>query len=297
MLDRHKQILLYLLREFDRLCNVHGFRYYACGGTAIGAVRHNGFIPWDDDIDILMPREDFQKFVQLKSSFEGTDYELFHHSADNYFLPIVKFCYRKSSYWEMPQFPCVTGVFIDVMSLDFIDGDIEEIRMKDTEFRKAFYLYGRTISFYSWSTIFHEFSQFHLKTALQQIVKKLIFRPFLRKPLYRRFLEVERKACERQGNKCISTFHSYALEKEILQWSWFEDYVLFPFEIENGGIMIRVMKGYHDFLTQLFGDYMQLPPIEERISAHDYVYMNLEKRLTVEEIKIINGSSSSKHNA
>lgn len=285
MLDRHKQILVCLLREFDRLCKVHDLRYYACGGTALGAVRHNGFIPWDDDIDVLMPREDFQKIVQLKSSFEGTEYELFHHSADNYFLPIAKFCHRQTSYWESPQFPCVTGVFIDVIPLDFIDGDIEEIRKKDREYRNAFFLYGRTISFYSWNTIFHEISHLHIRTAIQQIIKKLIYRPFLRKTLYRRFLEVERKACERRSDKCMSMYHSYALEKEILQWTWFEDYILIPFEIENGGIMIRVMKGYHEYLTQLFGDYMQLPPIEKRVSSHNYVYINFEKRLTVEEIR------------
>ena len=64
-LDEIKKIELNILVQVDKICREQGFRYWLCGGTLLGAVRHKGFIPWDDDIDIFMPRQDYEKFIEL----------------------------------------------------------------------------------------------------------------------------------------------------------------------------------------------------------------------------------------
>lgn len=113
---------LEILDEFVRVCQAHDLRYYLVGGTLLGAVRHQGFIPWDDDIDVAMPREDYDRFAQIASEELGPQY--FYQCPDtdpHYFLTYAKVrkngtevCeerFRNSKFHK--------GVFIDIFPLDF----------------------------------------------------------------------------------------------------------------------------------------------------------------------------------
>ena len=71
-----KKALISTLKGFVNFCEQHNLRYYAAFGTALGAVRHHGIIPWDDDIDVYMPREDYNKFLSLRGTLESSEYEL-----------------------------------------------------------------------------------------------------------------------------------------------------------------------------------------------------------------------------
>ena len=73
---------LELFKAFARVCEKHGLRYFLVGGSALGAIRHKGFIPWDDDIDVGMPRKDYDKFMELQSEFEGTPYFIQNYKTD-----------------------------------------------------------------------------------------------------------------------------------------------------------------------------------------------------------------------
>ena len=85
MLKRLQNTELSMLKDFMELCDAHGFVYFGIGGTGIGALRHQGFIPWDDDIDIAMPRKDFEKFLRLaKKEWQGKYYILNNKTNENY---------------------------------------------------------------------------------------------------------------------------------------------------------------------------------------------------------------------
>ena len=82
-LDKIQKVELDMLRDFDAMCEKHGIQYFAVGGTTIGCVRHKGFIPWDDDIDIGMVREDFEKFLRVANTEYGDKYSVLNFESDN----------------------------------------------------------------------------------------------------------------------------------------------------------------------------------------------------------------------
>lgn len=118
-----------LYRELERVCKKHNLRYWAIGGTLIGAVRHHGFIPWDDDIDVCMPREDYEKLCGLYSKEFSSPYFLQTPQTDpGYYFSFAKFRNSNTTAISMPFKNSLfnQGIFIDVFPLDYIDIDNAE---------------------------------------------------------------------------------------------------------------------------------------------------------------------------
>ena len=86
-LDEIKQVELQILIEFRQICDALGLRYYLSGGTLLGAIRHKGFIPWDDDIDLAMPRSDFNKLIEFSRSYQNDTYKFLFFSQSGTLLP------------------------------------------------------------------------------------------------------------------------------------------------------------------------------------------------------------------
>lgn len=118
------------LRE---ICEKHGLRYYLGYGTLLGCIRHNGFIPWDDDIDVLMPREDYDRLILLANEIENSDWKLMSHEIDkNYLRPWMKLT-NKHTVWYPKRFNSglTYGIIIDIFPLHYIYGDnIEDVKEK-----------------------------------------------------------------------------------------------------------------------------------------------------------------------
>ena len=128
---RWNGILVEVFSTFISFCTRHQLRYFCAGGTAIGAVRHQGMIPWDDDIDVCMPRPDYERFRKLWHEQPVEDYELIGPESDDaYPLPSLKLCNAHTTLVEFAEIPYLTGLYIDIFPVDGApDDDAEALQL------------------------------------------------------------------------------------------------------------------------------------------------------------------------
>lgn len=244
----------------------------------IGAVRHGGMIPWDDDIDVYMLRSDYNRFIALKQSLVNTEYEIVDPAeTDNYCL-MAKYQYRNSTLWEYENIPYLLGVYIDVFALDYEDGSYEEMVKKRMNFQRTSNLFCMSAIQRSWRKIFNLFACGHIKKGLGAIYQKCVIRP--RRESFRR--EVLRQSSKTSGEWLVLYSGVYG-KKDVFRSEWFERKILFPFEDTT----IHVPSGYNDYLTKKYGDYMKFPPEDKRISRHPHFFVDLNRRISKDEMQVI----------
>ena len=130
--ERWNTTILGILRELISICERHGLHYYCCAGTAIGAVRHHGIIPWDDDIDVIMPRPDYDRLLEIAQQEDFGQYELITpYNNPAYPLYFAKLSDRTTTLVEERERPCVIGLFVDIFPLDATASDIAEARLSE----------------------------------------------------------------------------------------------------------------------------------------------------------------------
>lgn len=275
-LKEWKRIVTDVLREFHSICREHGLRYFACGGTAIGAVRHGGIIPWDDDIDVSMPRPDYDRFIELCRHRDMGDYELVTpYTTENYPLPFVKLCNRHTTLIEEPDTPCIMGVFIDIFPLDGTSSDVAEAAAMKRRYNR---LWNKLEAISTRNTFKeyvalllkpHEWGRFAVKTC------GYFFRQKMRQMLLSKLEGIARRYSFESAENLIVYGGSYGA-KEIMPRTFCEgDDIEMPFE----GISIMMPSGYETYLTKIYGDYMQLPPVEKQVSHHLHAVVDLHSRM------------------
>lgn len=140
-LHRLQQIELEILRDFDELCTENGLTYFGCGGTAIGAVRHHGMIPWDDDIDVALLRPDYEKFLRIakQKKYRKKYYVVNASTRKNYPLMTTRWCRRGTKFKEdaLKNIEGELGIFLDIYCFDNIPDN--EILMKIHGWRSWFW--------------------------------------------------------------------------------------------------------------------------------------------------------------
>lgn len=243
-----------LLRTFKELCEAHRLQYYLAGGTLLGAVRHQGFIPWDDDIDVSMPLDDYLKFLALSDKLPE---HVEAQSAENdprYPFVFLKLCDTSHPFHTgCPNEP--KGVYIDVFPLIPSKKLSRETRLRFEVINVISYVLQVKLD---WTA----FIPYKLPQARFGFWLLDHFSPERLKRLRRK--QIARIYDPNSRETLCSPGGAYKADKEFFPAEWYTETVELTFEGEHFSAPID----WQAYLSRNYGDYMELPPPEERRSRH-----------------------------
>ncbi len=259
-------VQLDLLNEFITICEKNGLQYFVWAGTLLGAVRHNGFIPWDDDLDVAMPRKDYDRFLEIAPQVIKEPYQLQTNRNDAGVFR-GNFCRLRNSNTTGVEFFEIDrrsnwGIWIDILALDYIYED----EGKRTEQLRKIAIYKRLCMLQTYGESHWEFQKLSpwKKRAYRFIVKKLG-----REKLLTRFEEAC-KICPAEEARFLGVFSS-AFQVENYRCYYREDLeqtAKLPFE----NMEVCAPAGYKRYLEMANVNYMEYPPEEQRKPKHQGIF-------------------------
>lgn len=246
-LCEHQCVMLQMLKEVDRICCNHKIRYQLFAGTALGAVRHHGFIPWDDDLDIVMLRSDYERFLRVAADeLDANTYYVQKEFSDHWPMFYTKLRKNNTACIEryIPKDPDThLGVYIDIFPCDNLR---ENVVLRKAQFVASKVVIANTLDKRGYLTDSWK------KKMLIQCCKFLPMKPLISFVQY----------AKGQSTTMVHAFFgaSSKYEKSIFSRSWIAESIYVPFEDQK----FPVSAHYHEMLTCLYGDYMTPLPEEQR---------------------------------
>ncbi len=267
-LKKVQQAELTILKDFMELCDRYGLDYFGIAGTGIGVLRHEGFIPWDDDIDVALPREDFEKFVKYADEELKDKYIVMNAEHNkNYPLMTTRLMMKGTEFREeaIKNIKCELGIFLDIYPFDKISDDPKEFKKqaRDAWFWSKI-LILRSIAFpvlgfrgIKKIIVYVACAIVHAIMVILRISKKWIYKKaYEASTRYNHYEKTERLdfLCDTTPYMNIYKMSDiYPLDKK-------------PFE----DVMLNFPRNMHENLTGMYGDYMQLPPEDKRKNHFPY---------------------------
>lgn len=260
-LKEMQEIEKHLLKEIREVCEKLHLKYYLCGGTLLGAVRHKGFIPWDDDIDIYMMREDYEKLENYFISINGVYKKsrlLSMKLEDDYYYPMMKLV-DTTTYMKESDTKNIKnmGVYIDIFPLDGTPNN-----------QKLRKIYMKRINLLKKTAYMAYYDKFETNTRLLKPIKYMWFKVSkLFGPVrIAKHMEKIVKKHQVEHSKYIGNVLSGEI-KELVPAALYKEDQLYDFEGEkyNG------VKDYDAYLTAMYGNYMKLPSKEKQVTHHRYI--------------------------
>ena len=249
-----------ILREFIRICEKHEIEYFIVGGTAIGIERHGGFIPWDDDVDVGLLREDFDRFMKIAPTEMGSEYGIYAAELNKNIQGLWAQLYIKDTLYvtkKNAKWPLHPGIKIDVCPYDYIPDDEKERHKwyKNFQFWSHLYIIRNT-----------KVPDLDLRGAKLLVTKMLCTIAYYGMKIFGPSVDKIMEKCgtiarKYKGKTQWVTYlddpkpDKWAMSKEELyplQDRYFED------------IKVKVPNKTHEVLTRGYGDYMTPPPEDQR---------------------------------
>lgn len=256
-----QKIILPILVYADTICREFNLRYALSYGTLIGAIRHKGFIPWDDDIDIMMPRPDFNRFVEIMRQKQMSGEDQFAmmdpYDIESFYTVWMLKLYRKDTlFYECPRkYTLSYGAFIDIFPVDAWPDTMDATQ----QLFKQHHFYDK---------ILHEYAASKFSTSRMRRLVKPICRPIAKWGLKR-----WQALCNQRD------FESSTYAGVLIGTDWYRER-LYKEEFDNlidvefEGHRFKTIPSYDAYLRSIYGDYMQLPPEDERRRGHiEHLYI------------------------
>lgn len=261
-LNEIKQIEFRLLKEIHTICMQEKLRYSLCGGTLLGAVRHGGFIPWDDDVDIFMPRPDYEKLIQYCQTHEVPFRLVCSKTDKHYGYLFAKVADRETFITDTNcnLSGIDMGVYVDIFPIDGLGDTWQEAQRRF----KARALSRELLVAANWKHFFRSKSRAWYYEPIR-------FAFFLMSRLVRpekMIARIERYYAKKDFETAayVACVCGVYRAKEIGLREEYTQYIDIPFE--DGSF--KAIKTYHSYLSRIYGDYMQMPPTEQRTAHHTF---------------------------
>ena len=251
-----KRLQFEMLVKIDKYCNANNIQYSLAYGTLLGAVRHQGYIPWDDDVDIMLLRADYEKFIK---GFNASNMDVFYFGkTDNYYLPFAKVVRTDTVMEENVSIKSNMGVYVDIFPIDALpNGQLKRnTLLLCKQFLNAIYQF-KVVRLSS-----HRSYAKNIVLAIGKLFSKLIPMRFLLSCMNRLSRIHENKPSDFCG--CIADVDKTS--QVVYPATFLASYQMLPFE----GYQFKAISSYDAWLRHIYGDYMQLPPLEKQVSHHSF---------------------------
>lgn len=249
-----QQYMLGILKEIDRICKKHDIQYFFGYGSLLGAVRHNGFIPWDDDIDLHMKMEDYFKFIEVCKKELSDEYYIENHSSNVQFYQYwTQFGVKNSTSinLSMSQVHKAWGICVDIFPVFPYSKDPKEQKKRQNIFRKMKLL---SIKYYHVGTLKQAKGIEKLKKMAHCLMPDRV-----NVYLFRKCFEALCEKPKLPEHRCKTIYSIHMTPEQYFENEWLDNII----EMEYEGRMVPCPAGYDSYLQILYGDYMQIPQNQE----------------------------------